>query len=93
MVELLKQGQYVPQPVEQQVVIVYAGTKGYVDGIPVDSIGQYERDLFRHIDSDHPDIWTGIREKKVLKGELEDKLNEVLKAFTDKFVPSAEDHH
>ena len=91
LVELLKQGQFVPLSVERQVVIVYAGTKGYVDEIPVESIAQYERELFRHIDNKHPDIWSEIVEKKVLKGELEDKLNEVLKAFTDKFVPSADE--
>jgi F-type H+-transporting ATPase subunit alpha len=86
LTELLKQGQYQPLPVERQVVIVYAGTKGYVDKLPTARISEYEKTLFAHIDKQHPEIWTEIREKKVIKGDLEEKLNSVLKAFTENFV-------
>jgi F-type H+/Na+-transporting ATPase subunit alpha len=88
LVELLKQGQYQPLPVEKQVVILYAGTKGFVDKLPVESLGQYEQDLYRHIDEKHPEIWTTIREKKAITDDLKPKLEGMLKAFTDGFVPS-----
>src|SRR5690242_5568249 len=58
LVELLKQGQYVPLPVEKQVVTVYAGTAGYTDKLPVESLKQYEQDLYRYIDEKHPELWT-----------------------------------
>jgi F-type H+/Na+-transporting ATPase subunit alpha len=90
LTELLKQGQYVPLAVERQVVLIYAGTKGYVDKLPVDSLASYEAELYRHIEEKHPEIFSGIREKKSLDGGLEDKLKEVLKAFTEGFVASKE---
>ena len=88
MTELLKQGQYVPLAVERQVLIIYSGINGHVDKLPVSAIGEYERELFAHVDAKHPDIWEGIRTKKELKGELKDKVDSMLKAFTEGFVPS-----
>jgi F-type H+/Na+-transporting ATPase subunit alpha len=88
LTELLKQGQFVPLSVERQVLIIYAGTKGYVDKLPVESLGAYEQELYRHIDEKHPEIWQTIREKKVIDDALEGKIKEVLKAFTDSFVVS-----
>ena len=88
LTELLKQGQYEPLPVERQIVIIYAGTKGYVDRLPVSSLGEYEESLFQHIDAKHPDIWEDIKKKKKLDDTLTAKLNEVIKAFTDGFVSS-----
>ena len=70
LTELLKQGQYVPLPVEKQVVIVYAGTNGYIDKLPVDSLREYEEELYRYIDEKHPELWKEIREK----GELTDEI-------------------
>jgi F-type H+-transporting ATPase subunit alpha len=87
LTELLKQGQFAPLPVEKQVLIIYAGTKGYVDQLPIDSLGQYEQELYRHVDEKHPDLWRDIREKKVLSKELDEKIKGVLRAFTDAFVP------
>jgi F-type H+-transporting ATPase subunit alpha len=88
LVELLKQGQYQPLSVERQVVIIYAGTKGFVDKLPVESLGAYETELFRHIDEKHPEIWTTIREKKAITDDFKPKFEGVLKAFTDGFVAS-----
>jgi F-type H+-transporting ATPase subunit alpha len=87
LVELLKQGQYAPLSVERQVVIIHAGTNGFIDRIPTASIRQYEKELFAHIEDKHPAIFDGIREKKEINAELKDKLEAVLKEFTDKFVP------
>jgi F-type H+-transporting ATPase subunit alpha len=88
LVELLKQGQYVPLPVEQQVVIIYAGTKGFTDKLPVEALGAYERELYAHITQKHPDLWTLIREKKAVTDDVKSKLEGVLKAFTEGFVAS-----
>jgi F-type H+-transporting ATPase subunit alpha len=88
LVELLKQGQYVPQPVERQIVIIYAGTNGFIDSIPVDSIPQYEKDLFAHIDEKHPSLFSDLADKKEITAEIKTKLDTVLQAFSKNFVPS-----
>jgi F-type H+-transporting ATPase subunit alpha len=90
LTELLKQGQFVPLPVEKQILIIYAGTKGYVDKLPVDSLGEYEQELYRYVDEKHPDLWKEIREKKAFKDDLEDKVKKTIKAFTDGFIASKE---
>ena len=83
LVEILKQGQYVPIPVEKQIVIIYAATKGYVDGFPVNKLGAYEKALNSFLESKHPEIFDGIKSKKVLDKDLEAKL----KAALDEFGP------
>jgi F-type H+-transporting ATPase subunit alpha len=88
LVELLKQGQYQPLPVEKQVVIIYAGAKGFVDKLPVESLGAFEQELYRHIDEKHPEVWTTIREKKAITDDFKPKFEEILKSFADGFVPS-----
>ncbi len=91
LTELLKQGQYVPLPIEKQVVIIYAGTNGFVDKLPVDSLKEFEQELYRHIDEKHPDLWSDIREKREITDEIKKKLDKVLKKFVKGFVASAED--
>ncbi len=90
LVELLKQGQYVPLAVERQVVIIFAGTQGYVDKLPVESLRQYEEELYRFIDEKHPDLFEDIRTKKEVNDEIKKKLEKVLKAFGKQFVSSKE---
>ena len=85
LVELLKQGQYQPLPVEQQVVIIYAGTNGYVDDLPVASLKRYEQELFAFISSRHPDIFADILKKRELDGDLRGKLNKLLEEFKGVF--------
>jgi len=84
LVEILKQGQYVPLPVEKQVVLVYAGTKGYLDELPVGKLGAYEAQLYAFIESKHPDIFETIRTKKKLD-DVEDKLKKALVEFGKAF--------
>jgi F-type H+-transporting ATPase subunit alpha len=91
LTELLKQGQYVPLPIEKQVVIVYAGTNGFVDKLPVDSLRSYEKELFRHIDEKHSELWGEIRDKRELTDDIKKKLDKVLKKFTKSFVASSDD--
>jgi F-type H+/Na+-transporting ATPase subunit alpha len=89
LVELLKQGQYVPLPVEKQVVIVYAGTAGYTDKLPVESLKQYEQDLYRYVDEKHPELWTDIKSKRDLTDDIKKLLDKVLKTFGKRFASAA----
>jgi F-type H+/Na+-transporting ATPase subunit alpha len=91
LVELLKQGQYVPLPVEKQVVIVYAGTAGYTDKLPVDSLKQFEHDLYRYIDDKHPELWTDIKAKREITDDIKKTLDKALKSFVKKFAASGEE--
>jgi F-type H+-transporting ATPase subunit alpha len=85
LVEILKQGQYVPLPAEKQVVIIYAGTKGYLDDLPVAKLGAYEKGLYAFIESKHPQIFETLRTKKVLDKELEASIKSALEAFGKAF--------
>ena len=88
LTELLKQGQYQPLSVEKQTVIIYAGTNGHVDKLPLSALAQYEAELFGHLEAKHPEILEEIREKRQLSDELKKKLEKALKKFGKKFVPS-----
>jgi F-type H+-transporting ATPase subunit alpha len=85
LVELLKQGQYQPMPVEQQVVSVFAGTNGFLDEIPLESVQRYEGELLQMMDIKHQDILRAISEKKELTDELSAQLKSVLQDFTTSF--------
>ena len=89
LTEILKQGQYVPMSVETQIVIVFAGTKGYVDALPLSSLKRYEQELLSFLKANHASILDGIRTKKALDDELTKKLHEALSEFGKKFVPDA----
>jgi F-type H+-transporting ATPase subunit alpha len=86
LVELLKQDQYVPMPVERQVIVIYAGTNGYLDSVPVDAVREYEQELLKFIDSAHPEILKTLGEEKQLSDKLKAQLETALKAFATKFV-------
>ena len=82
LTELLKQGQYSPLSMEEQVVSIYAGTKGYLDGIKVSDVGRFEHDMLSEMRSSGSDILEGIRTEKALSDEIDQKL----KAFLEKFA-------
>jgi F-type H+-transporting ATPase subunit alpha len=88
LVELLKQGQYVPMPVEKQVVSIFAGTNGYLDEIPTEHIQRYERELLEMMDIKYQDVLCTISEKRDLDGNTVDKLKALLKDFTASFKAS-----
>jgi F-type H+-transporting ATPase subunit alpha len=88
MVEILKQGQNSPLPVEKQVLIIYAGSIGTLDDLPLDQIRDFETELYKFVENAHPGILSGIREKKELTDELKSKMNAALKEFKDQFVKS-----
>jgi F-type H+/Na+-transporting ATPase subunit alpha len=81
LVELLKQGQYQPLPVEKQILIIYAGTNGFVDELPLTALKKYEQELNSFIESKHPDIFADILKKRELDGDLRAKLNKALEEF------------
>ena len=66
MVEILKQGQYQPLPVERQIAIIFAGTNGYLDDLPIEQCAKFEEELYRFVDNTHRGLWEEIRTKKVL---------------------------
>jgi len=88
LTELLKQGQYVPLGVEKQVVVIYAGIKGYADELPVDSLKAFEQELFAYIDNKVPELFEGLRKKPELTDEMVALLDKTLKQFTKQFVAS-----
>ena len=87
LVEVLKQDQYVPWPVEEQVVVIFAGTHGYLDPLPTDSIGRYQTELLSWIKSERPSILGDIVSKGKLDDTLESQLEDALKAFAEVFEP------
>ncbi|HOL82178.1 MAG TPA: F0F1 ATP synthase subunit alpha, partial [Ignavibacteriales bacterium] len=87
LVELLKQGQYAPVPVEKQVVAIYAGTKGYIDEIPTPAIKKYEKELLEYVENQAPEIFENIKTQKDISEETENKLKEVIEKFNSIFKP------
>ena len=79
--EILKQPQYEPLELEEEVVAIFAGTRGYADTVPVDRIMDWERALLRYIESSHPEVIGDIAEKKEITEETESKLHEAILAF------------
>ncbi len=85
LVELLKQGQYVPMPVEQQVVGIFAGTNGFLDQVPPEEVERFESELLETMQLRHPDVLNEIADKKDLPSSLSERLTSILKEFTGSF--------
>ena len=83
LTEMLKQGQYQPMPIERQVIIVYAATKGYLDKLKVSDIAAYETSLQQEIE---PNLLTAIREQKAISDELNSQLKKFFDGFTDRLI-------
>ncbi|ELE7075805.1 F0F1 ATP synthase subunit alpha [Campylobacter jejuni] len=81
MVELLKQPPYSPLSIEKQVVLIFAGTKGFLDDIAVSRIKEFEDGIYPFIEAKHPDIFEQIRSKKALDSDLEEKLAKAINEF------------
>ena len=89
LVEILKQGQYVPLSVEKQILIIYAATSGFVDNLPPDVLQRYEEELYSFVEARYPKLLPLIVEKKALTDEVKSMLEEALKAFGKTFVLDA----
>ncbi|MBI4371719.1 MAG: F0F1 ATP synthase subunit alpha, partial [Elusimicrobia bacterium] len=85
LVEILKQGQYVPLPVERQVLSIYAGTNGFVDEVPVKDVRRYEAELFAYAESRHAATMKELAEKKAIDDALKAKIESLLKEFKAQF--------
>ena len=86
LVEILKQGQYVPYPVSKQVLIIYAGTNGWLDKYPVESLMKYEEELFAFVENNYSNLLDKIASEKKITDEIKSELDEALTKFDDVFV-------
>ena len=86
LTELLKQPQYQPFPVEEQVAVIYAGTRGYLDKVPVNKIGPFQEALIAKLKSSYPQFLDGVRTQKALSPELEGMLKEALDSQVPAFA-------
>ena len=85
MVEVLKQPPYNPLPVENQVVLIYAGSNGYLDDIPASAVAQFEAELYPYLEAKYPDVFEQIRSKKSVEKDTQDKLDKALSEFKATF--------
>jgi F-type H+-transporting ATPase subunit alpha len=85
MVEILKQGQYEPMPINKQVMIIYVATKGYFDDLPVESLKRFEKEFFAFIEKEYPDLGHQIEQTKDLSDTITKKLDEAIKRFKATF--------
>jgi F-type H+/Na+-transporting ATPase subunit alpha len=90
LVEILKQPQYQPLPVEKQVVIIFAATRGYLDAIDVEQVRRYEEELYRFLERTHPELLTQIAEKKILDDQLRAAVEAALAEFSRQFIGTAQ---
>ena len=88
LVELLKQPQYQPMPVEEQVVSIFLGTGGHLDSVPVEDVRRFETELLDHMRASEEKILAGIRDSQKLSEEAENQLTEVIKHFKKGFAAS-----
>ena len=86
LTEILKQGQFAPMPVERQIVVIYAGTHGYLDKHPVNKLGEFEQQLFAFIDKKYPEIYKDIVSTGKIEDSLRSKIEQALKEFDGVFV-------
>ncbi|MCY4486072.1 MAG: F0F1 ATP synthase subunit alpha [Deltaproteobacteria bacterium] len=85
LVEILKQGQYEPMPVERQVLIIYAGTNGFVDQVAPENLQRYQSELFEFVESKHPDLLPAIVEKGQIDDDVKARVEKALQEFNQRF--------
>jgi F-type H+-transporting ATPase subunit alpha len=85
LTEILKQDQYVPSPVEKQVLIIYAGNRGFLDELPVKRIREYEVGLYAYMEKERPDVLRQIAEKKAIDAALDGAIAEALQEYNARF--------
>jgi F-type H+-transporting ATPase subunit alpha len=89
LVEILKQGQYVPMPVEKQVAIIFVGTQGLLDSVDLKQVRRFEEEFLAMLEQKHPEIFSSIAEKGSLESDIASKLKDV----AQKFVASFKEKH
>ena len=88
LVEILKQPQYQPLPMEKQVAILFAGARGFLDPIPVNMLADYEKELYAYIEQNAPAVFDGLKEKMQIDSELEELMKSTLTTFGETFKSS-----
>jgi F-type H+-transporting ATPase subunit alpha len=83
LVEILKQPQYQPMNVENQVLVIWAATSGHTDDVAVEDVRRFESELLRFVENSHPVVLQNIREKKSLTDEIKSDLQQVMRDFKD----------
>ncbi len=86
LVEVMKQGQYQPLPVEKQIAIIYAAVNGHLDPIPTSAVQRYERELYAFLEAKHPEVLALIRDRKELTDEVVQRLDAALGDFDAHFA-------
>src|SRR5205809_1575774 len=86
LVEILKQPQYEPLTVERQVAIIFAGTNGFLDDLPVDQVRDFEAEVYKYVDTSNPGLLRSIMEKKILDDNLKAEMTKVLKECKETFA-------
>ncbi|HSB76216.1 MAG TPA: F0F1 ATP synthase subunit alpha, partial [Terriglobales bacterium] len=86
LVEVLKQDQYSPLPFSKQILIIYAGTNGQLDDLPVEQVRPFEKALYEYVDTMNPGLLEGIMQKKALDDQLKTEMNKVIKECKERFV-------
>ncbi|MBR4985014.1 MAG: F0F1 ATP synthase subunit alpha [Proteobacteria bacterium] len=88
LTEILKQGQYVPMPVEKQIMSIYAATNNWLKEYPLSVVRRYESEMLTYVETNHADILSDIRSKKKLDDDLKARMDKALESFKASFDPS-----
>ncbi len=86
LTEILKQGQYQPLPFSKQILIIFAGTQGLLDDMPIEQLRDFEKGLNAYVETSNPGILRGIEEKKVLDDELKAAMTKSIKEYKERFA-------
>jgi F-type H+-transporting ATPase subunit alpha len=86
LVEILKQGQYHPLPLEKQIMVIWAGTKGYLDDLPIEQCRKFEEELYRFMDNAHRPVLEEVAAKRALDEGLTGKIKGCVEEFKARFV-------
>ncbi|MEJ2636302.1 MAG: F0F1 ATP synthase subunit alpha [Calditrichia bacterium] len=81
LMEILKQGQYSPMPVEKQIAIIFVGSEGYLDKLPVSSVMRFEKEYLEYLDNKYPDVLKTIVKEKVLSDEIKERMRKIVEEF------------
>jgi F-type H+/Na+-transporting ATPase subunit alpha len=86
LVEVLKQKQFSPLPFSKQILIIFAGTSGFLDDLPVDQVRDFEAELYKYVDATNPGVLRTIMEKKILDDNLKTEMSKIIKECKETFV-------
>ena len=86
LVEVLKQNQFSPLPFSKQILIIFAGTNGYLDDLAIDQLRDFEGELYKYVETSNPGLLRSIMEKKILDDNLKAEMARVVKEFKETFV-------